>query len=96
MEIFPNAQGQLTPQSVVESCQISNSFKILLLSSIPARMKKIQSKMKELECSQDFPHYKSMGIFSDAQGQLTPQTLIESGRNSNLTGILWLSSLATI
>ena len=22
---------------------------------------------------QDFPHYKSMGIFSDAQGQLTPQ-----------------------
>ena len=56
-------------------------------------MKKIQSKMKELECLQDFPHYKSMGIFSDAQGQLTPQSLVESGRNSNLSGILWLSSL---
>ena len=26
-------------------------------------MKKIQSKMKELKCQQDFPHYKSMGIF---------------------------------
>ena len=26
--------------------------------------------MKELECSQDFSHYKSMGIFPDAQGQL--------------------------
>ena len=28
------------------------------MSSIPARMKKIQLKMKELECSQDFSHYK--------------------------------------
>ena len=26
-------------------------------------MKKIQSKMKELECLQDFPLYKSMGNF---------------------------------
>ena len=25
-----------------------------------------------------FPHCKSMGIFSDAQGQLTPQSLVES------------------
>ena len=29
--------------------------------------------MKELECSQDFSHYKSMGIFPDAQGRLTPK-----------------------
>ena len=42
-------------------------------------MKKILSKIKELECLQDFPHYKSMGIFSDAKGQLTPQSLVESG-----------------
>ena len=35
-------------------------------------MKKIQLKMKALECSQDFSHYKSMGIFPDAEGQLTP------------------------
>ena len=49
--------------------------------------------MKELECLQDFPNYKSMGIFSDAQGQLTPQSLVENGRNSNSFGILWLSLL---
>ena len=36
-------------------------------------------KMKALECSQDFSHYKSMGIFPDAQGQLTPQSLVRSG-----------------
>ena len=49
--------------------------------------------MKELECSQDFSHYKSMEIFPDAQGQLTLQSLVESGPNSNLSEKLWLSSL---
>ena len=37
----------------------------------------------ELDYSQDFSHYKSMGIFPDAQGQLTPQSLVRSGRISN-------------
>ena len=32
-------------------------------------------------------------VFSDAQVQLTPQSLVESGRNSNSSGVLWLSSL---
>ena len=63
------------------------------MSSIPARMKKIQLKMKELDCSQDFSHYKSMGIFPDAQGHLTPQSLVRSGRISNSFEILWISSL---
>ena len=40
--------------------------------------------MKELECSQDFSHYKSTGVFPDAQGQLTPQSLVRSGRISKL------------
>ena len=49
--------------------------------------------MKELECSQDFSHYKSMGIFPDAQGQLTPQSLVRSGRISNSSEMLWMFSL---
>ena len=143
MGIFPDAQGQLTPQSRVRSAQISNSVKTLWLSSLPAKMKKIRSKiealevinfsdvqgqitlemvavsgrnlnssklsgmsslparmrmidskMKELECSQDFSHYyKSMGIFPDAQGQLTLQSLVRSNHISNLVETLWLSSL---
>ena len=48
------------------------------MSSIHARMKKIKLKMKSLECSQDFSHYKSMGVFSDAQGQLTLQSMVWS------------------
>ena len=34
-------------------------------------MNQIQFKIKALECSQDFSHYKSMGIFPDAQRKLT-------------------------
>ena len=47
---FSDTQGQLTPKSAVEFCRNSNSPKLLWLSSLPARMKKIQSKMKALEC----------------------------------------------
>ena len=50
-------------------------------------------KMKELKCSQDFSHYKSMGIFPDAQGQLTLQSSDRSGQKSNSSKTLWLSSL---
>ena len=42
----------------------SNSSKLSCMSSIPAKMKKIQLKMKALVCPQDFSHYKYMGIFS--------------------------------
>ena len=39
-------------------------------------MKKIHPKMKVQEWSQHFSHYKSMGIFPDAQGQLTHKSLV--------------------
>ena len=45
---FSYAQGQLTPQSVVVSDRNSNSSKLLWLSSLPARNKKIQSILKAL------------------------------------------------
>ena len=80
---FSDAQGQLTPKSVMESCRNSNSSKLLWLVLLSARMKKIHPKMKVLEWSQHFSHYKSMGIFPDAQGQLTHKSLVQSCRNSN-------------
>ena len=36
------------------------------------------SKNDSLEWSQYFYHYKSMGIFTDAQGQLTHKSLVGS------------------
>ena len=62
MWIFPYAQGQLTPQSLVRSYGILVPFKILWLSLLPARMRKIQPKVKMLECSQEFPHYNPMEL----------------------------------
>ena len=76
---FLDTQGQITLESVVVSGRNLNSSKFSCMSSLPARMRMIESKMKELECSQDYSHYKSMGIFPDAQGQLTPQSLVRSG-----------------
>ena len=90
---FSDAQGQITLVSVVVSGQNLNSSKLLCMSSLPARMRLIKSKMEELECSQDFSHYKSMRIFPDTQGQLTPQSLVRSGRILNSSEMLWMSSL---
>ena len=80
---FSNTQGQITLVLVVVSGRNLNSSKLFCTSSLPARLRMINSKMKELECSQDFFHYKSMGIFQDALAQLTPQSLVRSGRISN-------------
>ena len=73
---FSDAQGQLTPKSVMESCRNSNPFKLIWLVLLSARMKKIHPKMKVLEWSQHFPHYKSMGIFPDAQGLVPSRILL--------------------
>ena len=85
---FSDAQGQITVELVVVSGRNLNSYELSCMSSLPARMRMIESKLKELECSQDFSHYKSMGIFPNAQGQLTPQSLVRSGRISNSSEML--------
>ena len=71
---FSEMQGQITLVLVVVSGRNLISSKLSCMSSLPARMRLIKSTIKEIECSQDFSHYKSMGIFPDAQGQLTPQS----------------------
>ena len=81
MGIFLDAQGQVTHKSLVESCRISNPSEILWMSLLPARMKKIQSKMKALEWSQ---HYLSILRCSRAaisiidDGTLTKFDLIQA------------------
>ena len=90
---FSDVQGQLTLVLVAVSGRNLNSSKLSCMSALPARMRMIDSKMKELECSQDFSHYKSIWIFPDAQGQLTLQSLVQSGRISNSSEMLWMFSL---
>ena len=85
---FSDAQGQITLVLVSVSGRNLNSSNLSCMSSLPARMRMIDSKMKEIECSQDFSH-----IFPDAQGQLTPQSFVRSGRLSNSSEMLWMFSL---
>ena len=90
---FSDTQRQITLELVVVSGRNLNSLKLSCMSSLPARIRMIDLKIKELECSQDFSHYKSMGIFPDAQGQLTPQSLVRSSQISNSSEMLWIFSL---
>ena len=90
---FSVAQVQSTLVLVLISGRNLNSSKLSCMSSLPTRMRMIDSKMKELECSQDFSNYNSMGIFPDTQGQLTPQSFVRSSRISNSSEMLWMFSL---
>ena len=90
---FSDAQWQITLELMVVSGRNLNTSKLSCMSSSPARIRIIDSKMKELDCSQDFSHYKSIGIFPDVQGLLTPQSLIRSSRISNPSEMLWMFSL---
>ena len=65
---FSDAQGQITLELVWYLAEICSHPSFLCMSSLPARMMMIDSKMKELECSQDFSHYKPMGIFQTLKG----------------------------
>ena len=62
----------------VEFRQNSN-FQPFMIVLVTCKNEEDHIKMKTLECLQDFLHYKSMGIFSNAQGQLTPQCVVKSG-----------------
>ena len=63
------------------------------MSSLPVNMKRIQSKIAEKMWWHRFPHYKSMGFFSYAQGQLTLLSMVESGQISNSSKLSCMSSL---
>ena len=87
MGIFSEGQGQLTLLYMVRSNRILNSSKTLWLSLLPAKMKKIQSKMKALARV-----FTTLYInFSDAQGQITLESVVVSGRNLNSSQLLCMS-----
>ena len=50
-------------------------------------------KNEQASMETPFSHYKSVGIFLDTQGQLTSWSVVRSGRNSNSSEILCMSSL---
>ena len=87
-----DAQGQLALLLVVGFGHKSNPFKLLWFSLLPARIRKIHSKMKALEWSKQIFHCKSLQIFADAlQGQFTLRlrlVLLEIQTHSSFYGCL--------
>ena len=67
------------PQEIPQKCvrrQVHGCRRADVKRALHVRMEKIHSKMKALEWSQHFSHYNSMRSFQDAQGQLTPQSMV--------------------
>ena len=90
---FPIITYLLPWKPVGGSCRISNSSKLSCMLSLPASMKRIRSRTAEKKWRHCFSHYKHMGIFSDVKGQLTPQSVVPVGRNSNSFELSCTSSL---
>ena len=63
------------------------------MPSLPASMKRTRSKTAEKKWQHRFSHYKSTGNFSDAKGQLSPQSVVESQRISNSSELSCMSLL---
>ena len=81
MGIFPDAQGQLTLQSTVRSCQISNSFKTCKNEVDPIKNRGARV-------------FTTLYInFSDMQGPITLVLVVVSGRNLNSSKLSCMSSL---
>ena len=58
--IFSDVQGQLTPQSVVQSSRNSNSSELSCMSSLPASMKRIRLKTAEKKWRHSFSHHNPL------------------------------------
>ena len=83
MGIFPNAQGQVTHKSLVEP--------ILEIMGLFVACKNEEDPIK----NEGAIVVTTLFItFSDAQGQLTPKSVMESCRNSNSSKLLWLVLLS--
>ena len=48
---------------------------------ITCKYEKDQIKTSQEKVETSFSHYNPMGIFSDIQGQLTQQSVVQSGQN---------------
>ena len=86
------AQGQIIPKWIIPSGPNSNSFDLLCLSSLPASLTKIQSKVTEKSWRHLF-FFSDIFFFFTAQGHLTPKWPVRYHRNSNSSEILCLSSI---
>ena len=64
------------------SGEIWQNFKLiqaLMYVIVPCKYEMDPIKNSREKVAIPFSHYKSMGIFSDTQGQLTPQSAVRSG-----------------
>ena len=80
--------GNLKP---IQALKKKDMYFIITCKYVKGQIKNSREKVETL-----FSHYKPMEIFSDVQGQLTPQSVVQSGSNSNSSQLSCMSSLPAI
>ena len=73
--------------------RISKSSKLSCMFSLPAKLKRIRLRTAEKEWRHRLSHFKPMGMFSDFQGQLTPQSVVRADRNLKSSELSCMSSV---
>ena len=68
--IFLDVQGQIILVLVVVYCRNMNSFKLSYMSSLPARMRMIDLKMKELSVHKISPIISVWGFMSSLPARM--------------------------
>ena len=89
---FPSKPYLLPWKPVLGSSRILNSSKLTCMLSLPASLKRIRLRTAEKKWRHHFSNYKPMGIFSDFQGQLTLQWVVQSNPNSNSSELSCMTS----
>ena len=93
--LFFSSLPYLLPwKPVLGSGQISNSSKLSCMLSLPASMKRIRLRTLPRKSGDIiFPIISLWGFFSDFQGQLTLQWVVQSSQNLNSSELSCMSSL---
>ena len=60
---------------------------------VTCKCEKDPIKTAEKKWQHSFPHYTSMGIFSDNQGHQTPPSVVHSGQTSNTSELSCITDL---
>ena len=90
---YPQGQVHVTPKWIVWPGRNSNSSEILWLPLLCGSMRNIRSKIRLLSIGQHFTIISIWELIFGIQGQVTPKSIVWSGRNSNSSENLWLSWL---
>ena len=84
--VHSRATNSVVGDGILSKFKLIQAFMVVLVT---CKNEEDRSKKEGTQVVTTFSNYKSLGIFSNAQGQLTPQPLVKSCQISNLFEIFY-------